>query len=95
MQDDEVHIGAAKGVARHHRLFGVVDQAQVDQFDAGPLDALGDLGEIALQPLVQPLELGPVGVQANAKQANAHTIIPALFKLGLAHALLLLQAPEP
>ena len=48
-----------------------VDQAEVHDFDAGPLEPRRHLRHIAFEPLLESRKLRPVGVESDAEQAHA------------------------
>ena len=55
---------------RVERLLGRIDQPEVDDLDTVPRELLLDDAEVSLEPFLQPVELRPVGVEADAKQSD-------------------------
>ena len=52
-------------------FFGRVYQAEVDYFEAWPLQPMGELGGVFFQAGFEAGELGPIGFQADAEEAQA------------------------
>jgi hypothetical protein len=52
-------------------FFGRVYQAEVDYFHARPLQAIGELGGVFFQAGFEAGELGPIGFEADAEEAQA------------------------
>ena len=71
MQKNQIHVRRAELVSGLQRLFGIVNEAEVDDFDAGPLEILLHHAQIAFEPRLEPLELRPVGVEADAEESDA------------------------
>ena len=71
MEENQIHILAAEAVARFERFRGRVDQPEIDDLHAGPLEHFCDPGEVAFKPSLEFLELGPVSVQADAEKSDA------------------------
>ena len=57
-------------MSRIQRLFGRINEAEIDDLDAGPSKLPFDLGEIPLETFFQPRELGPISGKANSKKAD-------------------------
>ena len=57
------------GLERLHRR---IDEPGVDDLDSGPAQPFGHHVQVAEQPRVQPVELRPVGVEADAEETDAH-----------------------
>jgi len=57
----------AEGMAGLEGPLRGVDQAEVDDHDAGMLEPVLNPLQVTLEPLLQPWELRPVGVQADAE----------------------------
>ena len=57
------------------RLVRSIDQPQVYDLDPWPCDPLRDSFHVSAQPSFQTFELRPVGVQANAKNANLDRLV--------------------
>jgi hypothetical protein len=53
------------------RLFGSVDQAEIDNLDTWALELCGDLTDIAREALAQSFELRPIGIQSDAEETDA------------------------
>ena len=75
MQEDKIDVSLTKRVTRCHGLVRIVHHAKIDDFNPECSEASGDLLVIAFQSLVQPRELLPVGIQANAEEANLMCLI--------------------
>ena len=74
VQEDEVDVRLAKRMPGVEGLLGRVDQAEVDDHGPRVLQLPLDTLEIAFQPFLQPGELGPVGVQPDAEQADLERV---------------------
>jgi len=60
----------AEGMAGLEGPLRGVDQAEVDDHDAGMLEPVLNPLQVTLEPLLQPWELRPVDVQADAEQSD-------------------------
>ena len=70
VQEDQVNVRLAEHVAGIEGPLRSVDQAKVDDHDAGMLELVLNLLQVTLEPLLQPWELRPVGVQADAEESD-------------------------
>src|SRR5205814_9378329 len=70
VQKNQIDIALAELMPGFKRFHRTVDQAEVDDLNAGPLQSLLNDRDISLQPLFQPRELRPVGVQPDSEQAD-------------------------
>ena len=68
------------------RLGGGIDQPEIDDLDARTRQFAGHGLDIAFKAILQPVELGPIGVQSDAEQANAEWPISGLGKIAQLHA---------
>ena len=74
MADHEVDLGGREAVARLAAGLLAVDQAGRDHVAAELGDALLDAPLVALDALLEPVELRPVGRQADPEDADAHPL---------------------
>ena len=70
VQEDQIDVGLAEVVAGTQRLFGRVDQAEVDDLDARAASFSSVCCKIAFSRSFEPVELRPVGVEPDAEQAD-------------------------
>ncbi len=70
VQEDQVDVGGAEVVAGVERSLGRVDEAEVHDLHARAAELLLDAAEVAAEAFFQPVELGPVGLQSDAKEAE-------------------------
>ena len=71
VQEDQVHVRAPELPPGLAGALGVVHQAEVDDLDARPRELLRHAGHVALQSFLEPGELRPVSVQADAEETDA------------------------
>jgi hypothetical protein len=71
VQENQVHILPAELAAGGEGRIRGVDEPEVGQLDPGAGQFPGDAGEVALEARLETGELGPVGVEADAEQAEA------------------------
>jgi len=70
VQEDQVHVGLAETMAGLHRLLRRVNQAEIDDLDAGPAELLRHARKVALQPLLEAGELRPIRIQPDPKETK-------------------------
>ena len=70
MQENQIHVRPPERMPRVERLLGRIDQPEVDDLDTLPRELLLDDTEVSLEPFLEPDELRPVGVEADAKQSD-------------------------
>ena len=75
VQENQIHIGPAKGVPRFKSLFRRIDQAEVDDINSGASEFAFDGFEMALKPVFKPGELRPVCIKTNAKEPDSCAIL--------------------
>ena len=71
VEKNQIHVGLAKLMSGVERLGHGINQAEVDDFDAGTFEPVADDAQIAFESRFQSLELRPVGFKADAEKADA------------------------
>ena len=71
VQKNHVHIRRTKFVSGFKRFFGIVNQAEVDDFDAGAFEFFLDGSHITFEPRLEAFELRPVSIEADAEKPDA------------------------
>src|ERR1019366_4551593 len=71
VEKDQIDVRPAKRVARRRGLLGAVDHPEIDDLDACPPQALGDLPGIVIELVLQTFELTPISLKSNGEQSNA------------------------
>jgi hypothetical protein len=75
MEENDVHLRAAKETPGLDGAFGRVHETRVANFDAGAGEFFGDLGDIAFEAFLESSELRPVSVEADAKETDSERCI--------------------
>ena len=70
VKKDHVHVRLAEFVAGFQRLHRIVNQAEVDDLDAGTLQFFLDGADIAFEARLETFELRPISVKADAKKSD-------------------------
>ena len=71
VQEEQVDVGPAEGVAGLQGFFRGIDHAEVDDLDVRAPQAGGDALDVFIQAAQEPFELRPIGIEADGEQADA------------------------
>jgi hypothetical protein len=71
VQKQQIDVRAPECMARVCRFLRAIDQAEIDNFHARPIEALRHSVGVFLEPSLQPLELRPVSLEPDGEESDA------------------------